>query len=68
MEVIVAAAILGAAIVGALGRRQRHSRNTPASPAGREELVALEERVRRRAAEHDRRARELDDQTRALEA
>jgi len=68
MEVIVAAAILGAAIVGAIGLRQRHLRHSPAAPAGRDELAALEERVRRRAEELDRRARELDDQTRALEA
>jgi ribonuclease Y len=65
MELIVAAAILGAAIVGAFGLRQRHP--AAPSPGVREELARLEERVSVRAEELDRRARELDDQTRALE-
>ena len=68
MELIVAAPILGVAIVAALGLR----RGRPADPAEgtttREELTRLEERVSIRAEELDRRARELDDQTRALEA
>ena len=68
MELIVAAAILGAAIVGSVGLRQRQLRPSAQSPAGRDELARLEERVRGRADELDRRARELDDQTRALEA
>jgi ribonuclease Y len=70
MELIVAAAVLGAAIVSAIALRGRRA---PAAvggggPAAREELVRLEERVSARAEELDRRARELDDQTRALEA
>ncbi len=66
MELIVAAAILGAAIVGAFGLR--HRQLGPAlSPVARDELTRLEERVSVRAEELDRRARELDDQTRALE-
>ena len=72
MELIVAAAILGAAIVGAIALRGRRE---PAAaggggggPGAREEVVRLEERVSARAEELDRRARELDDQTRALEA
>ncbi|HEV2776431.1 MAG TPA: ribonuclease Y [Solirubrobacteraceae bacterium] len=69
MELIVAAAILGVAIVAGLAVRRR---DPPAavetSAATREELARIEERVRVRAEELDRRARELDDQTRALEA
>src|SRR5918998_1488953 len=69
MELIVAAAILGVAIVAGLAVRRR---DPPAaietSAATREELTRIEERVRVRAEELDRRARELDDQTRALEA
>ena len=68
---IVAALILGAAIVGAIalrGRREPAAPDADRSPAAREELVRLEERVSARAEELDRRARELDDQTRALEA
>ena len=71
MELIVAALILGAAIVGAIalrGRREPAAPDAGRSPAAREELVRLEERVSARAEELDRRARELDDQTRALEA
>jgi ribonuclease Y len=69
MELIVAAAILGAAIIGAFGLRQRRPSGGFSSPApGRDEIRLLEERVRGRAEELDRRARELDDQTRALEA
>ncbi|MDP8968297.1 MAG: ribonuclease Y [Actinomycetota bacterium] len=67
MEVVVAAAVLGAAIVAAFALRRRPLRPAPA-PGDRDELARLEERVRRRAEELDRRARELDDQTRALEA
>jgi ribonuclease Y len=67
MELIVAAAILGAAIVGAFGLRQRHPLGPALSPVARDELTRLEERVSGRAEELDRRARELDDQTRALE-
>ena len=69
MELIVAAAILGVAIVAALGlRRRRAAPIRPTGPPRREELARLEERVSVRAEELDRRARELDDQTRALEA
>jgi ribonuclease Y len=71
MELIVAAAVLGAAIAGAIalrGRRAPVTAGDGGGPAGREELVRLEERVSARAEELDRRARELDDQTRALEA
>jgi len=68
MELIVAAAILGAAIVGAFGLHRRHLLGSAAAAAGRDELARLEERVSGRAEELDRRARELDDQTRALEA
>ncbi len=69
MELIVAAAILGATIVGAIALRGRREPAAPGDgPAAREELVRLEERVSARAEELDRRARELDDQTRALEA
>src|SRR5687768_2482555 len=68
MELIVAAAILGAAVVGAVGLRQRHLSRPTSSADGRDELARLEERVSGRAEELDRRARELDDQTRALEA
>ncbi len=69
MELIVAAAILGAAIVAAFAlRRRRPGDQAPGSAATREELARLEERVSIRAEELDRRARELDDQTHALEA
>jgi ribonuclease Y len=67
MELIVAAAILGAAIVGAFGLRQRQQLGLASSPVARDELARMEERVSGRAEELDRRARELDDQTRALE-
>ena len=68
MELIVAAAILGAAIIGAFALRRRRPADPDDGSAAREELVRLEERVSARAEELDRRARELDDQTRALEA
>jgi ribonuclease Y len=68
MELIVAAAILGAAIIGAFALRRHHPLDLGSAPDGRDELARLEERVRVRAEELDRRARELDDQTRALEA
>ena len=68
MELIVAAAILGAAIVLAFGLRHRQPPGNVATPAAQDELARLEERVSGRASELDRRARELDDQTRALEA
>src|SRR5690349_7142378 len=68
MELIVAAAILGAAIVAAFALRRRRPGDQADASATREELARLEERVSIRAEELDRRARELDDQTRALEA
>jgi ribonuclease Y len=68
MELIVAAAILGAAIVAAFGLRRRRPGDQADGAATLEELARLEERVSLRAEELDRRARELDDQTRALEA
>ena len=68
MELIVAAAILGVAIVAGLGLRRRSPLDPDGSAGAREELTRLEERVSARAEELDRRARELDDQTRALEA
>jgi len=68
MELIVAAAILGAAIVAAVGLRRRRPLDPAEGSSTREELTRLEERVSIRAEELDRRARELDDQTRALEA
>ncbi|MDP1848674.1 MAG: ribonuclease Y [Solirubrobacteraceae bacterium] len=68
MELIVAAAILGVAIVAGLGLRRRDPADPEGSASTREELTRLEERVSVRAEELDRRARELDDQTRALEA
>ena len=68
MELIVAAAILGVAIVAAVGLRRRRPLDPAEGSATREELTRLEERVSIRAEELDRRARELDDQTRALEA
>ncbi|MGH2943068.1 MAG: ribonuclease Y [Solirubrobacteraceae bacterium] len=67
MELIVAAAILGAALVAAVVLRQRQPLGPVASPSAGEELARLEERISSRAEELDRRARELDDQTRALE-
>src|SRR5687767_7301918 len=72
MELIVPAAIVGAAILAAavayvLVARQR--RVDPSPPvADHEELVRREERLNARADDLDRRTRELDDQTRALEA
>ena len=68
MELIVAAAILGVAIVAAVGLRRRRPLDPAEGSSTREELTRLEERVSIRAEELDRRARELDDQTRALEA
>jgi ribonucrease Y len=69
MDLIVAAAIIGVAIVAGLAvRRRAQSGAGDTSAATREELTRLEERVSGRAEELDRRARELDDQTRALEA
>ncbi len=68
MELIVAAAILGTAMIVAVGLRHRQPPQAAATPAARDELARLEERVSGRAEELDRRARELDDQTRALEA
>ena len=69
MELIVAAAILGVAVVAGLAlRRRAHAGAVEGSAASRNELTRLEERVSVRAEELDRRARELDDQTRALEA
>ncbi|MBA2644020.1 MAG: DUF3552 domain-containing protein, partial [Solirubrobacterales bacterium] len=68
MELIVAAAILGVAIVVAVGLRRRRPLDPAEGSASREELSRLEERASIRAEELDRRARELDDQTRALEA
>jgi ribonucrease Y len=69
MDLIVAAAIIGVAIVAGLALRRRAPREAgDTSAATREELTRLEERVSGRAEELDRRARELDDQTRALEA
>ncbi|HEV2060987.1 MAG TPA: ribonuclease Y [Solirubrobacteraceae bacterium] len=68
MELIVAAALLGVAIVAALWLRRRRPVGLPDGSASRDELMRLEERVSLRAEELDRRARELDDQTRALEA
>jgi ribonuclease Y len=66
---IVAVAILVAAIASVLGSRQRHTSSAPgAAVADREELVRLEERLSARAEDLERRARELDDQTNALEA
>ena len=68
MELIVAAVILGVAVVVALGLRRRRPLDPAEGSTSREELTRLEERVSIRAEELDRRARELDDQTRALEA
>ncbi len=69
MEVLAAAAILAAAIVFAFNSRARHAQPpVPATGADREELVRLEERSHARAEELDRRQRELDEQTEALEA
>jgi len=65
--IVVAAAILGAAIVVGFGLRRRSPQQSVPSPGARDELAPLEERVSGRAEELDRRARELDDQTRALE-
>ena len=65
--IVVAAAILGAAIVVGFGLRRRFPQQSVPSPGARDELAPLEERVSGRAEELDRRARELDDQTRALE-
>jgi ribonuclease Y len=68
MELIVAAAILGVAVVAGLGLRRRRPADQADAHAAHEEVTRLEERVSIRAEELDRRARELDDQTRALEA
>ncbi len=68
MELVVAAAILGVAVVAGLGLRRRRPADLAGGHAAREEVTRLEERVSVRAEELDRRARELDDQTRALEA
>jgi ribonuclease Y len=68
MELIVAAAILGVAVVAGLGLRRRRAPDQAGDAAAREEQARMEERVSIRAEELDRRARELDDQTRALEA
>ena len=68
MELIAAAIIVAGAIAFAFGSRHRHAPRAVDAPAGLEELARLEERVSLRAEELDRRARELDDQTRAIEA
>ncbi|MEA2155813.1 MAG: ribonucrease [Solirubrobacteraceae bacterium] len=68
MELIVAAVIVAGAIAFAFGSRRRHQAPSVASPAATDELARLEERASLRAEELDRRARELDDQTRAIEA
>jgi ribonuclease Y len=68
MELIVAAVIVAGAIAFAFGSRHRHARGAADAPAGRDELARLDERANLRAEELDRRARELDDQTRAIEA
>jgi ribonuclease Y len=74
MELLGAAAIVAAAIVAAgiafvYGSRSRAPQHAPAADAdGREELVRQEERNRAREEDLARRAQELDDQTRALEA
>ncbi|MCA1683224.1 MAG: Rnase Y domain-containing protein, partial [Actinobacteria bacterium] len=68
MELIVAAAIVAGAIAFAFGSRHRRSPREGSSSAGLDELARLEERASLRAEELDRRARELDDQTRAIEA
>jgi ribonuclease Y len=65
--IVVAAVILGAAVVVGFGLRQRQPARSEPSSSARDELARLEERVSGRAEELDRRARELDDQTRALE-
>jgi ribonuclease Y len=65
--IVVAAVILGAAIVVGFGLRRRHPDQPESSTSARDELARLEQRVSGRAEELDRRARELDDQTRALE-
>jgi ribonuclease Y len=65
--IVVAAAIIGAAIVVGFVLRRRSPDRSESSPTARDELARLEERVSGRAEELDRRARELDDQTRALE-
>ena len=79
MEIVVVVAIVAAAavLVAALLRRGGHHPAPAAQDAAaaqpdsaeREESVSrLEERARERTGELDRRARELDEQTRALEA
>ncbi len=68
MELIVAAAIVAGAIAFAFGSRRRHVSPSADAPAGVEELARIEQRASMRAEELDRRARELDDQTRAIEA
>jgi ribonuclease Y len=68
MELIVAAVIVAGAIAFAVGSRHRHVPGAADAPTDRDELARLEERANLRAEELDRRARELDDQTRAIEA
>jgi ribonuclease Y len=65
--IVIAAAILGAAVIVGFALRRRSPDRSESSPGARDELARLEERVSGRAEELDRRARELDDQTRALE-
>jgi ribonuclease Y len=65
---IVAVAILAAAILLRLGTRQRRAAPLADAPPDREGLVRLEERLHARGEDLERRVRELDDQTRALEA
>jgi ribonuclease Y len=66
---IVAVAILATAVAFAIGSRRRRPRSDSAGTGpSREDLVRLEERLHARSADIDRRVRELDDQTRALEA
>jgi ribonuclease Y len=68
MELIVAAAIVVGAIAFVFGSRHRHEPPAAVPAPGLDDLARLEERVSVRAEELDRRARELDDQTRAIEA
>ena len=51
MELIVAAAILGAAIVGTFGLHRRRLPGSAAAAGGRDELARLEERLGARAEE-----------------
>jgi len=66
MELIAAAAIVAAAIVFVFVGRRRPPFGS--QTGAREELARLEQYTHARADELDRRARELDDQLRALEA